>query len=389
MINTKKDRKVLFKMIAVPLLAGAFILSSSVVLDKNFAEAKKKAKSKVTKWQKILERNGVDRALWEKYLPKVSRKEYNKVKKLLKKTGSGGTAGSLGPDITVGLIEYTESDLKDSPFRIHANKDYNIRNKDGGVLANVPAGTETKVKYSSGENLLVYGSIAEAAVSKEVSFDAVDGNNENLIFDINKPGSNYDQYRGKMKLRHYNGDGADADRIWAINALPMEQYVWGMGETSGTGPTDHVKIMAFAFRTYGYWKYKNGTKYADQGFKVTATSSSQVYRGYDWETAHPKIKEAAEATRGKIVTYKGDVALTPYCSYTDGRTRDYPGDDYPYLKSVKDHKQGTKDGLNPGDGGNHMYGLSANGALGFVKDGKSWEWVLKYYYTGVDISSGY
>ncbi|OGI26195.1 MAG: hypothetical protein A3J76_01195 [Candidatus Moranbacteria bacterium RBG_13_45_13] len=101
------------------------------------------------------------------------------------------------------------------------------------------------------------------------------------------------------------------------------------------------------------------------------------------------MKEASQETRGKIVAYKGKTALTPYCSYTDGKTRDYPGDDYPYLKSVKDHKEGTKSDLDPGDGGNHMYGLSAHGAVGYVGDGKSCEWVIKHYYSGVDIEGAY
>jgi len=376
----------LYKLFIVSILAIAFVaMSGGFFVAPNTAMAKK---SSVTKWQRKLEQNGVDPALWQKYLPKISRGEYNKVMKLLKKQSTGGS-GSLGPNITVGLIEYTKSDLKDSPFRIQASKNYNVRDKDGNVLASIAAGTETKVKYSSGDDLEVSGSTAATIVSKEVDFDAADGNNDSLIFDINKPGSSYDHYRGKMKLRYYNGDGADADRIWAINTVPLEQYVWGMGETTGTGPADHVRVMTTVFRTYGDWKIKYGTRYAGQGFKVDSTSSSQIYRGYDWETAHPHIKEAADATRGKIVTYKGDVALTPYCSYTDGRTRDYPGDDYPYLKSVKDHKTGTKAGLNPGDGGNHMYGLSANGAVGFAKDGKSWEWILTYYYTGVKVESGY
>ncbi len=390
MVNAGRTKKSLYKLNVIVILLLAVVLLSGVFsFDANIAAAKKK--SKATKWQRMLEKNGVDRALWEKYLPKISRGEYRKVTKLLKSTGGAAqtNSSSLGPDISVGLIEYTKSDLKDSPFRIHANKNYNIRNKSGSVVASVAAGSETKVRYDSGNKLIAYGSIAEASISGEVVFDAADGNNSNLIFDINKPDSSYDQYRGKMKLRYYDGDGSDADRIWAINILPMEQYVWGMGETSGTGPADFTRVMTIIFRTYGYWKIEYGTKYAGQGFKVTATSSSQVYRGYDWETAHPKIKEAAGVTQGKVVMYKNELALTPYCSYTDGHTRDYPDDDYPYLKSVKDHKKGTKKGLKPGDGGNHMWGLSANGALGFVGDGKSWDWVLKHYYSGVSITGAY
>ncbi|MFA5871282.1 MAG: hypothetical protein WC858_01030 [Parcubacteria group bacterium] len=37
--------------------------------------------AKKTKWQNILEQNGVPQTYWEKYLPKISRTEYNKIKK--------------------------------------------------------------------------------------------------------------------------------------------------------------------------------------------------------------------------------------------------------------------------------------------------------------------
>src|SRR4030043_562668 len=95
-------RKISLKSAFLPLLLAALLVSSGgFSFSANVAEAKKK--SKVTKWQKMLERNGVDRALWQKYLPKVSHKEYKKVTKALKRLGQI-SGGSLGPDIKIGLI---------------------------------------------------------------------------------------------------------------------------------------------------------------------------------------------------------------------------------------------------------------------------------------------
>lgn len=370
-----------------------------------YNRAKKKAVSpaakKASKWQRLLERNGIDRMLWERYLPKVNRKEYNKVKKLLKtrsaQAGQTAVTSSLGPEISVGL-RYFSKDDKD-PFTISANKPYNIKNKDGGVIGQVAANAETKVAYDNDGKLKVSGSISGTTVDDRVSFDATDGDNSSIIFDVNTPGDSYDNYRGKIEVNYYhgedkyNGNSSTVTQIWVINILPLEHYVWGMGETTGTGPSDHVRVMATIFRTYGYWYIENATKYSKLGFKIRSDSGSQIYGGYDWEKDHANIRKAGEETRGQIVTYKGKAALTPYCSYTDGKTRSWEdvwgGDDYPYLKSVKDHEDGKKKNLKPGDGGNHMVGLSAHGALGYAKDGKDWTWILKHYYSDVDITGAY
>ncbi len=388
MFLSKVLRIVLIFFIATGIFLGSFLVFYS-----GEAEA-----SSITKWQKMLERNGIDRTLWQRYLPKITHKEYNKIRKLILSGASAtpvatpaAVAPSLGPDISVGLWYFSKSDT----FKLTANKGYNIKDKDGKIIAQVAGDAMTKVVYDDNGKLIVSGSIPDTSVDDKVTFDASDGDNSSIIFDVNKPGDSYDHFRGKIEVNYYhgndiyNGNSSNVSQMWVINILPLEQYVWGMGETTGTGPDDHVKVMTTIFRTYGDWYIQNATKYKPLGFKIRNDSGSQIYGGYDWEKDHANIRKAAEATRGQVITYKGDVALTPYCSYTDGKTRDYPGSDYPYLKSVKDHKEGTKKDMKPGDNGNHMWGLSAHGALGYAKDGKSWIWILGHYYTHVDISGIY
>ncbi len=379
-------------MVFISLIIAFFISAFGIF---SFSQNIAQAKSSVTKWQKKLIAMGVDPALYQACLPKVSRAEYIRVMKLAAGSGTEkpatDTSGSLGPEISVGLWNFSKSDT----FKIDANKGYNIKNSDGNVIAQVAADSTTKVEYDDDGDLKVSGSIASTTVSDKVLFDATDGDNSTLIFNTHKPGDDYDHFRGKIEVNYYHGDdiysgsSSSVTQIWVINKLPLEQYVWGMGETTGTGDTDHVRVMTTIFRTYGDWYIENATKYKPLGFKIRSDSGSQIYGGYDWEKDHPKIKSAAGDTRGKIIKYKGEVALTPYCSYTNGKTIDYPGHDYPYLKSVKDHRKGIIKSLKPGDNGNHMWGLSAHGALGFAEDGKAWDWILKYYYTGVKIEGSY
>lgn len=364
----------------------------------------KKYKNKykpLTKYAKYGKYSKYNKSTYKKYGSSEYKAGYERYKNYLASTDGissdlgeadlGG--GTLGPDITVGLWNYTRDNLKESPFKIKANKNYNIKNGDGTVISQIAAGTDTRVTYDSDGNLKIYGSISETLSYREVFFEATDGNNSDMIFDAYRPSSDFDQYRGKIKLR-YN---TSSRLIWVINTLPLEHYVWGMGEITGTGETEYNKVMTTSFRTYGYWKLKFSTKFAADGFKVNATPGNQLYYGYDWEDGHTRIREAAQETRGKIVMYKKQIAITPYSSWTDGKTRSFEerwgSDDYPWCQSVKDSygKHPTKDTDTLVAEGNHMVGLSAHGALNLAGDDHNWNWdkILKYYYTDIDIKTVY
>ena len=296
------------------------------------------------------------------------------------------SAGALGPDMKVGLLGYDKSYSKDHSMRFKANRDYVIKDKNGAVLSTLSGSTETKVKYAGDGKLSVYGDGFSHTVDQKVDFEAADGNNEAMIFDLEP--KTFDDYRGRMRVNYSD----DADEVWAINILPLEHYVWGMGEITGTGDMDYNKVMTVTFRTYGYWKILYSTKHAEKGFKVDTTAGDQIYYGYDWEEGHQRIKQAALETRGQIVTYDNEVAITPYSSSTDGRTRSWKevwgSSNYPYCVSVDD-PWGKVDGA-ASIAGNHMVGLSATGALNLADDeGWSYSRILNYYYTGIDIAQAY
>jgi hypothetical protein len=308
----------------------------------------------------------------------------------------------LGPEITAGLWVYTKNQLRDDDFKIEANKDYIIKDSTGKTLATVTGATQTYVRYDGDNRFKIYHSVATPLYSENiVYFEAADGDNSDLIFDAHKPDSSLDKYRGKIRLDLYDTSGSSNDRIWVVNALPLEQYVWGMGEITGTGDTDHNRVMTTMFRTYGYWKIKFSTKHAALGFKVDTTAGDQIYYGYNWETDHPRIKEAAEDTWGKLVMYVNtnglnEVTLTPYSSWTDGRTRSFQerwgSRNYPWCRSVSDPygKHPTKDTETLEKEGNHMVGLSAHGSLELATNhNKSWEWILNYYFHNINLRKAY
>lgn len=307
----------------------------------------------------------------------------------------------LGPDISVGLWYNSKSDT----FQISGNKNYVIKDPNGNILATVSGGTTTSVTYDSSCNLKISGATASSFdVNTSVTFAPADGDDSTMIFDTNHPNSSLDHYRGEIKVQYYHGPdiyggntGNTVAQVWIINTLPLEQYVWGDGEMTGTGPIEHTKVMATIFRTYGYWYIKYATKYAPYGFQIRSDSGSQVYSGYDWENQYPNIKTAAQDTQGQIVSYDGDVALTPYSSWSDGNTRSakdvWGTDAYPWCQAVSDPygKNSSMTTAQLEAAGNHMVGLIAHGSLTLASDPYDWSWdkILKYYYTGISLASFY
>lgn len=301
--------------------------------------------------------------------------------------------GNLGPDMTVGLWNADSNSFSDKSFSVVADKEYVIVSGDGTVVATIPAGKRTRVDYSKSKNKLkIYESVAKKYIKKEVRFKPSNTAETNAIFTIKTPNSSFDEYRGSISVRYSDA----TKKVWVINKLPLEQYLWGIGEITGTGDQEYNKTMTTAFRTYGLWKILYSTKYASEGFVVDATPGNQVYYGYDWEKRYPRIRLAAQETNGRIAKHGGDIALTPYSSWTDGRTRSFlerwGSSAYPWCQSVPDpygkHTSLSTEKLV--EYGNHMVGISAHGALELATTHDwTWERILPYYLTGISIPYGY
>jgi len=170
-----------------------------------------------------------------------------------------------------------------------------------------------------------------------------------------------------------------------INELLIESYLKGLAETSDLSPSEFQKTLMTAARTYAMYHVQRGTKHADEFYIVDATYD-QVYRGYGAEARSPKIAAGVDATRGQIVTYQDKLAITPYFSRSDGRTRSWNevwGGSYAWLMTVPV----------PQDNGKtlwgHGVGMSASGALTMANEGRNYQQILKHFYTGIELRQIY
>ncbi|MBI3548305.1 MAG: SpoIID/LytB domain-containing protein [Elusimicrobia bacterium] len=123
------------------------------------------------------------------------------------------------------------------------------------------------------------------------------------------------RYRGTLLVRP-NGDATFA----VINELGMEEYLYGVipAEMSSDWPLEALKAQAVVARTFAL---QNMGKFQSDGFDLTSDSRSQVYAGVDKET--PRIVQAVDATRGQVLTWRGETLHAFFHSCCGGHTGDY------------------------------------------------------------------
>ncbi|PIT88611.1 MAG: hypothetical protein COU29_02450 [Candidatus Magasanikbacteria bacterium CG10_big_fil_rev_8_21_14_0_10_36_32] len=198
-----------------------------------------------------------------------------------------------------------------------------------------------------------------------------------------KGSKNFNLYRGVMEYKY----SPKSDVPWVVNELQLDDYIAGIGETSNGAAMEYIKAILVAARSYAYYHINNGVPADQRTFDVYATTADQLYLGYNSEVIGPRIVQAERATRGEMVTYNNQPVVTPYFGHSDGRTRIWSqvwgGADKPWLQSVVcKYDSGAMFG--------HGVGMSAGDAASRAdKDGWTYDQLLKYYYTGVQVDKIY
>ncbi len=294
----------------------------------------------------------------------------------------------LGPIMRVGLF------ASDQPLSITADSPFQVRSGSGQVLAEVPARTEVQLAYNRSNGMYeLHYAAAHLTTSDYLVAHALDNQTIMEILSYERrlpwnPAVNENLFRGSIEIRYSQA----TNQVWAINILPMEHYLRGIAETSSESPVEFLKVMTVAARTYATYHYERQTKHADKYFYVDS-EYDQVYRGYALEKRHPSLVQAVNLTTGQVVTWtdpqtgETKIAITPYFSNSDGRTRDWSevwGGEVPWAKSVPVPQDIGKTLLG------HGVGMSARGGLLMVvNDGKTYDQVLHYFFQGIQIQDRY
>lgn len=178
------------------------------------------------------------------------------------------------------------------------------------------------------------------------------------------------------------GGGSVPDSGVKINVLgygemDIEQYLRGVvpSESFPSWEIEALKAQAMAARSYAYYQIQHPKHGA---YHVCTTTCCQVYNP---SNINPRTDQAIAATSGLYVLYNGQVCHTFFSASCGGHTYDnedvWGGSPLPYCRGVPCPDTHPKNG--------HGIGYCQWGGQVMAQQGKKYDEIIKYYYTGVAI----
>jgi SpoIID/LytB domain protein len=137
--------------------------------------------------------------------------------------------------------------------------------------------------------------------------------------------------------------------------LPMQKYLYGLGEVPSSWPGAVLRAQAIAGRTYAFSKIdRSGQHRYPCGCAVYDSVIDQAYIGDSKRTGSGAYwgdwKSAVDDTNRQVVLYKGEPIQALYSSSSGGHTEHnenvWGGDPIPYLRGVRDGRD-RAEGNNP------------------------------------------
>jgi len=122
------------------------------------------------------------------------------------------------------------------------------------------------------------------------------------------------------------------------SVMQLEDYVAGVvaGEVYNSWNMEALKTQCVLSRTYALkFAMDNPELYKEKGISTNIADA----QNYDETTINERILEACKATRGEIITHKGEIINAYFHSNSGGQTVTssegfYNGNNIPYIKSV-------------------------------------------------------
>ncbi|MCK4777432.1 MAG: SpoIID/LytB domain-containing protein, partial [Actinomycetia bacterium] len=233
-------------------------------------------------------------------------------------TGTAFTTVNRSQTIKVGL--YSGSSIK-----FTASGSFQITDSNNSTLISLAPGGTVTIVYSSGKYYISPSTGSTFSSSLPVRIIPLGGGDAKLI--------NVDRYYdGFIEARYSTNTG----KLWAINYLSLNEYLYGLGEEPESFPEEGLKVLAVAARSYVLEKkYNSGSRHKKDNFDVCASPDCQYYVG---KRNAPIQKKSVDDTAGKIITYNGSVIVAAYHSSCGGHTENnenvWPGTPKPYLRGV-------------------------------------------------------
>ncbi|HET7482308.1 MAG TPA: SpoIID/LytB domain-containing protein, partial [Actinomycetota bacterium] len=273
-------------------------------------------------------------------------------KKILQHYYSGSDVATRDMSfIRVGLLQgRTEITASSAPmsaggglvvFKVQGTKGRIAKGGPDATFRVVRSGTGGMRIYKNG-NLVkkdghrVFGSSSTPVVMKYEMHDSL----------VSIGGKSYRYAYGRMEFSTYSSSCGDVKVcLRLVLVLPMQKYVYGLGEVPSSWPDAALRTQAIAGRTYAYEKIlRNDQKLYPCACAVYDSVIDQAYIGDAKRTGSGAYwddwKSAVDDTRGQVVVYHGDPIQAFYSSssggYTENNENVWGGTAVPYLRGVPD-----------------------------------------------------
>lgn len=208
--------------------------------------------------------------------------------------------------------------------------------------------------------------------------------------------TNDNEFRGVIELRY----STVSKKLWVIEDVPLEEYLKGISEASGSSPAEYLKAFSTISRTYAMYYIQKGGKHTGEPFHLknsrNGNGNDQQYKGYNLEMRSPKTAGSYAETRGQVIKFNGKPIVAAYSSDSGGVTKsgcealsaNYCTSEFDYLDGgVKDPEGTVHDAAKIA--ASHGAGMSAVGAYQMAVDGSGWQDIITRYYLGVNIDKNY
>ncbi|NLG26406.1 MAG: SpoIID/LytB domain-containing protein, partial [Chloroflexi bacterium] len=161
-----------------------------------------------------------------------------------------------------------------------------------------------------------------------------------------------------------------------VVVMSLEEYLKGVvpAEVPASWPAEALRAQAVAARCYAATRHAH----LDVGADVCTKDHCQVWTSRQYDSTNAAI----EATRGVVATYAGQIITAFFSAHCDGHTRnseDVWKTYLPYCRSVScpcgfDFLYG------------HGVGMCQEGSRVLAQQGRTYEEIIKHYYTGVEVN---
>lgn len=192
---------------------------------------------------------------------------------------------------------------------------------DGRHVLTLSPGSAARIERSGGTVSVRAASAAE--VGRSVVLRPHAGGHLTIL-----AGNTARPYRGKLDAH------VDAASLALVNVVTLDDYIASVIPAEYPFPEmEGVKAQAVLVRTYAL---KNRGRFGT--YDLVDHVGSQVYRGMSSET--PLARQAADMTRGEVLTHAGELIDAVYYSSSGGHTADnesiWDGRPQPYLRGRPD-----------------------------------------------------